>query len=295
MLQPARLSSLIRCFVGSLLLVAAGMKLSGLNVAPYAQFGWLASANVQLIAVEWEILLGLWLWSGWYRFGSWIATVSTFIAFAGVSVYLGIIGQASCGCFGAINASPWMAFAIDFAALALLFIGRPATASLRQLGTLDRRQAIRVHLQLASATGVALVAVYVLANFLYGTPAAALARLRGEIISISPSHVDFGDGEPSTAIGSNVQVTNWSDRPIRLIGGTRDCNCNLTIGLPATILPRTSMSIPILLKTPQTAPGEFTREAEFWTDHDSARKIHLTLGCRVRARENSSKTFAEEK
>jgi hypothetical protein len=43
------------------LLIAGGLKLFGQNVAPYAQFGWLIHPSAQLAAVEWEIILGLWL------------------------------------------------------------------------------------------------------------------------------------------------------------------------------------------------------------------------------------------
>jgi hypothetical protein len=41
-----------------------------------------------LAAVQWEIVLGLWLLSGAYRTGAWLAAVGTFLAFAAVSGYL---------------------------------------------------------------------------------------------------------------------------------------------------------------------------------------------------------------
>lgn len=116
---------LVHAALGVLLLAAAGLKLYGLNVSPFAQYGWLTAPWVQMLAVGWEVVLGLWLLSGAYRAGAWVATVGTFATFAAVSGYLGWIGQASCGCFGVIQASPWHAFAVDVTALALLAVARP--------------------------------------------------------------------------------------------------------------------------------------------------------------------------
>jgi hypothetical protein len=112
-----RLSSVVHTSLGLLLLAAAGLKLYGMNVAPFAQYGWLTAPWVQVLAVLWEVALGLWLLSGAHRAGAWAVAVGTFAAFAAVSGYLGWIGQANCGCFGAIQASPWHAFAVDVVAL----------------------------------------------------------------------------------------------------------------------------------------------------------------------------------
>lgn len=116
---------LVHAALGVLLLAAAGLKLYGLNVSPFAQYGWLTALWVQMLAVGWEVVLGLWLLSGACRAGAWVAAVGTFATFAAVSGYLGWIGQASCGCFGVIQASPWHAFAVDVTALALLAVARP--------------------------------------------------------------------------------------------------------------------------------------------------------------------------
>jgi hypothetical protein len=77
-----------------------------MNVAPFGQHGRLASASVQFAVLEWEIVLGLWLLSRRNPSWTWAAAVLTFLAFAGVSFHLGVIGQASCGCFGNLAASP---------------------------------------------------------------------------------------------------------------------------------------------------------------------------------------------
>src|SRR5437764_9267668 len=111
--QPIRRSirtrawTFVRLALGVLLLITAGLKLAGQNVSAVPQVGWYATPMVQMAAAEWEIVLGVWLLSGRYRVGSWLTSLMTFVTFAGISGHLGYGGVASCGCFGAINASPW--------------------------------------------------------------------------------------------------------------------------------------------------------------------------------------------
>src|SRR6266851_8878958 len=120
----------VRLALGILLLLAAGLKLAGKNVSAVPQVGWYATPMVQMAAVEWELVLGVWLLSGRYRIGSWLTALGTFAMFGAVSGYLGWIGVATCGCFGAIKASPWYAFGVDVAVLAVLLVVRSGVQSL---------------------------------------------------------------------------------------------------------------------------------------------------------------------
>ncbi|MBX9582185.1 MAG: hypothetical protein K2X87_17915 [Gemmataceae bacterium] len=124
----------MRVLLGGLLIVAAGLKLYGLSVSAVPAVGWFAVPWVQLVAAEWELVLGLWLLAGACPLAAWAAAVGTFLTFAGVSSYLGWSGVASCGCFGAIPVSPWWAFGIDGAALTLLIASRPPTGEDRSGG-----------------------------------------------------------------------------------------------------------------------------------------------------------------
>jgi hypothetical protein len=118
--------------------------------------------------------------------------------------------------------------------------------------------------------------------WVYGSPAAALARLRGELITVTPGYVDFGSGQPGDVLEATVEVTNWTDRPIRLIGGTSDCSCVATTGLPITLQPGETRTILVHLKIRQSQPGAFTRIAELWADYDNPRTIiRFRVGCRV--------------
>ncbi|MBY0231834.1 MAG: hypothetical protein K2W96_21310 [Gemmataceae bacterium] len=112
-------------------MVAAALKLWGLSLAPLAQAGPLASAPVQFAAVAWEFVLGTWLLSGIVRDSAWTLAVATFLVFAGVGLRQAFAGQASCGCFGPVKPSPWVALGIDATALAALAATRPARFGLK--------------------------------------------------------------------------------------------------------------------------------------------------------------------
>ena len=260
---------------GSVLMVAALLKLAGTNVSAFAQYGWFLSSNVQIAAVGWELLLGAALIFGLHRPVTWSLAILTFTVFAGVSSYLGIIGQASCGCFGTIEASPWAAFGVDVAMLILLAIFRPrfSTAELRSASRESGKWAFSLAAVLAVTLGAGVI--------LYGSPAAALAKLRGDTVSVSSEYLDFGSGSPGETLNSVIRVHNWTDQPVKIIGGSSDCSCATTLDLPVIIPPGKSVELTIQLILPQSHSGVFTRHAVLWIDNDTRRMIHLQLGSRI--------------
>ncbi len=199
----------------------------------------------------------------------------------GISGYLGWIGQATCGCFGTIQASPWHAFAMDGTALAFLAIGFPKQVSSKtpQEGGLLRVVSSAAYFVLGVVAIVACLAG--MGTWSYGSPAAALAHLRGEALAVKPEFVDCGTGKSGEILEAVVEVHNWSDRSVRVYGGTSDCSCIATKGLPVAIPPGESRLIPVILKVPTSAPGAFTRSAELFTDSDNQRTMRLHIGCHV--------------
>jgi len=256
---------------GLLLLAAAGLKLYGLNYSPFAQYGRLLTPTVQSFAVVWEVLLGFWLLSGSSRFLSWLAAMATFTGFAVVSGYLGIIGQASCGCLGVIEASPWAAFALDVSALVLLMIGRPPWTGWASC---------KAGLWWAGGFSALLALIVVIGISVFGSTEAAIARLRGESLGVTPSVLDFGTGKPGDKLTATVTVRNWTDQPVRVLDGTADCTCIATHDLPVTINPGQKAHISVSLNLPSTT-GQLTRVIEFSTDCPHQAKIRLSVGSLV--------------
>lgn len=123
---PLASFGLVRLVVGVFLLASAGLKIYGLAFDPFGDDSLLGSPQLLIAAIELEIILGLWLLSGWAPCTSCLAAVGFFGVLAAVSLYLALDGRPSCGCFGAVTVSPWLTFALDTVIIAFLFAFRPA-------------------------------------------------------------------------------------------------------------------------------------------------------------------------
>jgi hypothetical protein len=127
---PAQLANLGFRFVGVvlgvLLLTTASLKVHGLALDPVSQDSFLASPRLQIGVIELETILGLWLLSGWSRQAAWVAALGFFGILAGASLHLALTGQPSCGCFGRLTVSPWLALGLDLAVVTALLVCRPA-------------------------------------------------------------------------------------------------------------------------------------------------------------------------
>ena len=129
---------------------------------------------------------------------------------------------------------------------------------------------------------VVLAAVLGTGVILYGSPAAALAKLRGETLTVDQAAVEFGHGQTGDVLNRQVTVTNHSDKLLRIIGGTADCSCITTTDLPVTIAPNESKSVSIVYKIPHTDQAGITnRKAILMTDCPKRLKLTLTLSAMV--------------
>jgi len=121
--------AILRILLGAVLLGATILKVFSPSDA--VSFGgyleWLSDPVWRLTVAEVEVLLGLWLLAGLFKRALWWAALVWFCGLAGASLYLGLTGQATCGCFGEkLPLSPWYAFGLDVAAVAALFLFRPS-------------------------------------------------------------------------------------------------------------------------------------------------------------------------
>jgi hypothetical protein len=162
-----------------ILLGAAGLKLYGLNVQPFARHGVLLDPSIQIAVVEWELVLGIWLIIRRGRFAAWFAALLTFIGFASFSIRLGLAGIASCGCFGSIQASPWHAFALDLAVLVLLVADYRYVRSEPRAPPHLLKQAVLPGVALLGGAAVVYAGLLVVGLLIFGSTGAALAAIRG--------------------------------------------------------------------------------------------------------------------
>ena len=116
----------VRIVLGLILLTAAALKGHQLATEPVAETSLFTSRWFLIGVVEFELFFGLWLLSGLYPRRTWQAALVCFSAFACVSLYKALSGEASCGCFGRVPVNPWYTLVLDLAAVAALTSRRPA-------------------------------------------------------------------------------------------------------------------------------------------------------------------------
>ncbi len=225
----------VRFVLGMILLVAAGFKAWALYTDPSPALFLFSSPRWQILLIESETLLGLWLISGFAPQGAWLMALVAFTLMACFSLHLGIAGESSCGCLGKVSLKPWYSFGLDVAAVAGLLVWRPVDFSVRALRDEWLPRFLRPGLHLASGVGLILVAsltvLWLTSPSLWG----ALALLRGESLTFEPSVVEIGSGERGLKRDFSLTIHNNSDRSISLVGGHADCHCITTAELPLTV------------------------------------------------------------
>ena len=151
----------MRWALGLLLLTAAMLKGHQLATSPAANkdiFTFLPAWVVPggqlarwslMLQVELELVFAIWLLSGLHKRLAWAAAMLCFVLFCGVTLYKGLSGEVSCGCFGKLGVHPWYTLVLDAAAALALLIFRP---------DMRRPQATRHYRpRLAAALGISLV------------------------------------------------------------------------------------------------------------------------------------------
>ena len=250
--------------IGTALLKAVSQSSGVSPLAELASPGWL-----NVVAVPFEFLLGAWLIVGVRRLAAWGIAVAAFVLFAIVSFWAGWVGNASCGCLGAVKVAPWNMFAFDLTVLALLAISRPKVEAGWRIAVGDAAEfAVAFALLLGTTTAVI--------SLTSGTADAAVAYLRGERLFTTQSVLDFGPVPAGESATSVVELRNLTGREVNVVGGTSDCSCTLIEDLPATISPGGTLRATVRLKMP-AGQGNFSRTATFWTDAPGHQSVLVAL------------------
>jgi hypothetical protein len=238
------------------------MKLHGQVIDPFSQESPFASPRVEVAAIEVEILLGLWLLSGLAPRASRLAALGFFVLMSGVSFYLAVTGQRSCGCFGRIAVSPWLTLGLDIAAVGLLARWKPvAGAELPLVRSLQRLK--RIAFQAIAALALVGSAFLLMSD----SPLDTLAQLRGDSITVDPIVSDVGDGELGDTRTFQVRLTNHTRHPVRVVGGTTTCSCIATETLPLTLLDGRPEVIEVSVRF-SGSPGRFHHRFVLQTDDE---------------------------
>jgi hypothetical protein len=264
----------VRVGLGLFLLIAAGLKLHGLAEGTAGGTAFFASPALQLAVIEAEALIGLWLLSGWASRGAWIAALVLFTLLAAASLYLALTGQRSCGCLGRVTVSPWWMLLVDVSAIAALLIWRPQRGATdentgKPRGESSSLAGLKALAGLKTLAGAAAILVILGGGvlFFFDTPAEALARLRGESVTVDPRVSDVGEAAAGEQRTFTIQLTNRTAKPIRVVGGTTSCACIATKDLPITLPPAESQEISVQIRFTGSA-GRFSHRFTLNTDDD---------------------------
>jgi hypothetical protein len=123
-----KISRILACFLGLLLLTAAGLKAHDLMLRPNPASLLLGSPWFHATFVEAELILGLWAISGVAHKLACTILALAFSSFALIAFAEAIHGATSCGCFGGLTTNPWHTAIFDsLAAVALIFFRPPPT------------------------------------------------------------------------------------------------------------------------------------------------------------------------
>lgn len=170
----------VRDVLGVLLLAAAGLKFADAGFGSagvyelYASPFWLRAVLVA------ETLVGVWLLVGLAPRALWFFTLVFFSVLACLSLYMGINGQQSCGCFGTkLPVHPWYTAVLDSGAVAALLFWQP-------IADHNAGQCARFRGTAKTIVG----AVFLLG--IVGVATAAYAHLAGYL---APDGVLFGDDQ----------------------------------------------------------------------------------------------------
>jgi hypothetical protein len=209
-------SNIVLKVLGLLLLTAAVLKGQELLTVPAANRDFWSWRPFLVFQVECELALGIWLLSGPFRRLAWLAALLCFGLFCSVTLYKGLTGAASCGCFGRVHVDPWVTLlAVDLpAVLALaLFRPRPSFASLlsflHHLPTTGRCESFRRALvglaqPLPSRARLVATAVPGLALVALTTPALVLREP-------APVTSAYEVLEPQTWVGKELPILKYID------------------------------------------------------------------------------------
>lgn len=207
--------------------------------------GVFADPFLQIVLVYVEVLLGLWLLLTTPSFLSWSACFVVFFAFSATNLSLAAEGQRSCGCFGPVPANPWLVFVVESATLAVMLLFRP-DFEWRNLRPPVRSDFIIVMVAVGILMAFALPPL--LGVMFWGQLS---AQLRHQPFSINPRVVDFGQGCAGEIRDGALEISNWSETPIRIVGANSSCAYVTAERLPITILPGKSRRVALRAQFPE--------------------------------------------
>ena len=212
-------NNIVLKLLGMLLLIAAVLKGWQLLTEPVANNDIWTYRPFLVLMVEFELALAIWLLSGLFKKAAWLVSLLCFSAFSAITLYKGITGAESCGCFGSVHVNPWITlFAIDLPAVLSLSIFRPGLSFPPALSFLRKQESMKALIvefltPLPSAPRFAMTAFLTIAILGISTPILAF----NEPPQITSRYEVL---EPKTWVGKKLPILEHIDIAESLKKGT---------------------------------------------------------------------------
>ena len=217
-MERIRIHDVILKALGVLLLVAAVLKGHELLTVPVAGRDLWSWRPFLIFQVEFELALGIWLLSGVFKRLAWLAALACFGLFCCVTLYKGLTGTASCGCFGTVHVNPWITlFVIDLPAVFALNLFRPRLALAPIVSFLRKRESIRriVHCALSPfPSPPRLAATIVLGFAILGLTTPILALNKPALVTsvLVQRELDKSPGRPRESVVGQTMASSTPER-----------------------------------------------------------------------------------
>jgi len=125
-------------------------------------------------------------------------------------------------------------------------------------------------------TGVALGALCFWCVAQFGTLSGALAFLNGDRLIPDAYSKSFGTRDVGSSPSVVFNLTNKSEKPIRIIGARSSCTCLALEGLPATV--KAGATLPFMVRVlPASKQGRVTGTVLVYSDYEEQPSVPLRL------------------
>jgi hypothetical protein len=223
----------VRVTVGLFLLVTGTLKVHGLLVDPLKTELLGIPSWLQILAIQVEFLLALWLLSGLHSRWALMSATAFFAIAGGIAAKQVYENQQTCGCFGNFDVNPALTLGLDIIVLAML------AATLywapREQAGVSRSEWLG-HIGAYLTILIALVALPGLLGWV--DYADTVRTLRGEVLEVLPRVADLGATVAGLEKRKRIEVKNHGKTTVRIVGGSASCGCLVYDDLPLVIPPQ---------------------------------------------------------
>ena len=194
-----------------------------------------------------------------------IATLLLFSTFLIVSMTRLSVHSLNCGCFGAVNVSPFFSFMLNIGVVtSVIWVVRRSGGIRRLMGNLLRSKADRQFLTHIGGLAFGLLILTAISES--GSVKAAIASMWNGEESVVSAPVNLGIISEGPGVATaEIVLTNTSSEAAVVVGSEQSCTCLVPLGLGQVIPAAGSVKVPVRVR--KIGADEFRYHLRFFLDH----------------------------